>query len=106
MSSLLTSNYPPANVFISSISRGFGWKHLGGGRADERDTGMMELMSQEALRLGADRRREVALETMREVHAADSVRRTTGAAIVALGQRVTGEIAGRKEQLRTTGDCA
>ena len=77
-----------------------------GGRADERDREMMELMSQEALRLGADRRREVALETMREVRAADSVRSAAGAAIVAIGQRVTGEIAGRKEQLRPTGDCA
>jgi hypothetical protein len=76
-----------------------------GGRAEERKPEMMELMSQEALRLGAERRREVALETMRDVHDAESVRHTTGAAIVAIGQRVSGEFAGGNKELRATADC-
>jgi hypothetical protein len=63
---------------------------------------MMELMSQEALRLGAERRREMGLATMRDVHRAASVRRVTGAALVALGHRVAGEIAGADTALRPT----
>ena len=66
---------------------------------------MMELMSQEALRLGAERRREVALSTMREARAADSMRRTSSAAIVAIGQRVAGEIANSNMALRPESDC-
>jgi hypothetical protein len=66
---------------------------------------MMELMSQEALRLGAERRREVAVATMRDVRASEGMRRAAGSAIVALGQRVTGELAGNGTALRPTGDC-
>ena len=66
---------------------------------------MMELMSHEALRLGAERRREVALATMRDVRAAEGVRRATGTAIVALGQRVTGELRSGNASLRPTSDC-
>ena len=74
-------------------------------RAVERVKAMMELMSQEALRLGVERRREVALETMRDAHAAEGVRRATGTAIVALGQRVAGELASTNRALRPTSDC-
>ena len=66
---------------------------------------MMELMSQEALRLGAERRREVALATMRDARAAEGVRRATGTAIVALGQRVAGELTSGNASLRPTSDC-
>ena len=66
---------------------------------------MMELMSQEALRLGAERRREVALATMRDVRASEGVRRATGAAIVAVGQRVAGELSTSNGALRPTSDC-
>jgi hypothetical protein len=53
---------------------------------------MLELMSQEALRLGAERRREVALETMRDARRAESLRHATGVALVAMGRRVAGEL--------------
>ena len=66
---------------------------------------MLELMSQEALRLGVERRREVALDTMRGVRAAEGVRHATGTAIVALGQRVAGDLATGNRTLRTTSDC-
>jgi hypothetical protein len=52
---------------------------------------MMELMSTEALAVGAARRREVALDTMREVKAAAGVRNAAALAIVAIGQRLTRE---------------
>ena len=63
---------------------------------------MMELMSQEALRLGAERRQEVALSTMRDVRASEGMRRAAGAALVALGQRIAGEIATSKRELKPT----
>ena len=66
---------------------------------------MLELMSQEALRLGAQRRREVALSTMRDARASDGARHAAGAAIVAIGQRVAGEIASGNKTLRATSDC-
>lgn len=66
---------------------------------------MMELMSQEALRLGAQRRREVALETMRDARAAESFRHAAGIAIIAVGQRVAGGITSGSASLRPTSDC-
>ena len=66
---------------------------------------MLELMSQEALRLGVERRREVAMDMMRDVRAAEGVRHATGTALVALGQRVAGEIATGNRTLRPTSDC-
>ena len=53
---------------------------------------MMELMSQEALRLGADRRREVALATKRDMRAAEGVRHVAGGALVALVERIAGDM--------------
>jgi hypothetical protein len=70
---------------------------------------MLELMSQEALRLGAERRQEVARETMRDSRHAEGFRHATGVALVAMGHRVAGEIAGDSSaamtKLQTTGDC-
>ena len=66
---------------------------------------MMELMSQEALRLGAERRREVALETMRDARVAEGLRHATGVAIVANGERVSGEVSSGNKSLRPAADC-
>ena len=76
---------------------------------------MLELMSQEALRVGAERRREVALDTMRASRQSDGLRRAAGVAIVALGERLAsaGEarpqlavVAGTTATATATGDCA
>ncbi len=71
---------------------------------------MMELMSTDALAVGAARRREVALETMREVKAAAGVRNAAALAIVAIGQRLTREEqarerAGAEANLQPCVDC-
>jgi hypothetical protein len=52
---------------------------------------MLELMSMEALRVGAERRREVLAETMRDVHASAGLRHAAGLVLVAVGERITGE---------------
>ena len=71
---------------------------------------MLELMSTEALSVGAERRREVALETMRDVKAASGVRNTAALAIVAIGHRLTaGEssraVANGQAKLEPCVDC-
>lgn len=68
---------------------------------------MFELMNQQALSVGASRRRELAVETMREMRhrGADGVRRTVGLALVAVGQRVGGE-APAALAVQQSGDCA
>jgi len=76
---------------------------------------VLELMNIEALKVGEARRREVALETMRDVHAAADhhYREATGNAIVALGQRLAGGFAApqpkspaAEPKLQTSvGDC-
>ena len=70
---------------------------------------MMELMSTEALRVGADRRREVLEQTMREAKASDGVRHTAGVALVAVGRRISGEVPEPQPQwspaMKPVGDC-
>jgi len=68
---------------------------------------MFEMMNQQALAVGANRRRELAIETMRDARhpGADGVRRAVGLGLVAVGQRLGGEVpAGLSAQ--QTGDCA
>lgn len=67
---------------------------------------MFELMSQQALSVGAQRRREVAVETMRDGRSTNGgARQALGIALVTIGQRVAGEMpAGQASQ--PDGDCA
>ena len=67
---------------------------------------MFELMNQQALSVGARRRRELAVETMRDARTPNGgARQAVGLALVAMGQRVAGEMpAGRAAQ--PEGDCA
>jgi len=67
---------------------------------------MFELMSQQALSVGAQRRHEVAAETMRDARqSGGGPRQALGIALVAIGQRVAGEMpAGQATQ--ADGDCA
>jgi len=67
---------------------------------------MFEMMNQQALSVGAARRHEVAVETMRDVRLSDGgARQALGLALVSIGQRVAGEMpAGRPAQ--ADGDCA
>jgi hypothetical protein len=78
---------------------------------------MLELMSQEALRLGSERRQEVARETIRDARRAETLRHATGVALVAMGHRVAGNAptpsrsvaivasSAKAPKLQTTGDC-
>ena len=67
---------------------------------------MFEMMNQQALSVGADRRRELALETMRDSRqGSGGTRQAVGLALVSFGQRVSGEMpAGNSPQVE--GDCA
>jgi hypothetical protein len=71
---------------------------------------MLELMSTEALSVGTARRREVALETMRDVKAAAAVRNAAALAIVAIGHRLTADeptrpVASGQAKLEPCVDC-
>jgi len=52
---------------------------------------MMELMNDEAISVGAERRREVLANTMKSARGS-SVRRAAGAALMAIGRRVAGDV--------------
>jgi len=68
---------------------------------------MFELMNQQALAVGAGRRREVAVETMRNARLSNgSARHAVGFAIVSIGQRVAGEMPGPQAAAQPDGDCA
>jgi hypothetical protein len=66
---------------------------------------MLELTSMEALRVNAERRREVLEQTMRDVKASDGWRHAAGVALVAAGQRIYGEMPEPQPQLKPAGDC-
>ena len=67
---------------------------------------MFELMSQQALSVGAERRREVAVETMRDARLSNgAARQVVGLALVTVGQRVAGEMPAGRAAL-PDGDCA
>lgn len=58
---------------------------------------MFEMMSQQALSVGAARRRELAIETMRDARQADrDTHHTVGVALVGFGQRVAGEMPAKR----------
>ena len=65
---------------------------------------MFEMMNQQSLSVGAGRRREVALETMREAHVPRDTRHAVGLALVSFGQGVGGEMPTSGNQ-RAEGDC-
>jgi hypothetical protein len=66
---------------------------------------MFEMMNQQALSVGAGRRQELAIETMRDARRADgAARHAVGHALVAIGQRVAGEMPARRAARE--GDCA
>jgi hypothetical protein len=53
---------------------------------------MFELMNQRALEIGEERRREVALETMRAAQRpGGQLRHATGTAVMAVGRRIYGD---------------
>lgn len=71
---------------------------------------MFELMTQRALEIGEQRRREVTLNTMREARRpGGQLRHATGTAVMAVGRRIYGEPptgsdrAGRSERRREAG---
>jgi hypothetical protein len=67
---------------------------------------MMELMSQVALEAGAERRREVAQETMRAARAADGgFRHVAGVAVIGIGRRIAGEMPATSRRMQASGDC-
>ena len=62
-----------------------------GRQGEERP--MFEIMSQQALSVGAARRHEVAVETMRDARLSNGgARQALGLALVAIGERVAGEL--------------
>lgn len=67
---------------------------------------MFEMMNQQALAVGAGRRREVAIETMREARfSRGAVRHAVGVALVGVGQRVAGEMPAPRAAVQPDGDC-
>lgn len=67
---------------------------------------MFEMMNQQALSIGADRRRELAVETMRDARLANGgTRQALGLALVSFGQRVSGEMPASAHS-QVEGDCA
>ena len=67
---------------------------------------MFEMMNQQALSIGAARRRELAVETMRDSRqASGGTRQAVGLAVVSFGQRVSGEMPAGNGP-RVEGDCA
>jgi hypothetical protein len=66
---------------------------------------MFEMMNQQALSVGAGRRREVAIETMRDARLSNgSARHAVGLALVGFGQRIAGEMPAPRAS-RPNGDC-
>ena len=68
---------------------------------------MFEMMNQQALSVGAGRRREVALETMREARLSNgTARHAVGIALVNVGRRLEGEMPAPRAASQPEGDCA
>ena len=65
---------------------------------------MFELMNQRALEVGAARRREVALETMRRAPVADGLRHAAGVAMITVGRRIAGEMPATSRQMLSTSE--
>ena len=68
---------------------------------------MFEMMNQQALAVGAGRRLEVAIETMREAHLSNgAARHAVGRALVGIGQRVAGEMPAPRAATAPDADCS
>jgi len=66
---------------------------------------MFEMMNQQALTVGAERRQELAIETMRDARRANgNARQAAGRAGVGIGQRFAGEMPA-KRAAQPEGDC-
>ena len=58
---------------------------------------MFEMMNQQALTVGAERRQELAIETMHDARRANgSARQAAGRALVGIGQRFGGEMPAKR----------
>jgi hypothetical protein len=67
---------------------------------------MFEMMNQQALSVGAERRRELAVETMHDARLANgTARQALGLARVSFGQRVSGQMPASNAS-QVEGDCA
>ena len=67
---------------------------------------MMELMSMVALEVGAERRREVAIASMRAARGGERrVRQAIGTALVAVGQRIAADRPQASPRMQPSGDC-
>jgi hypothetical protein len=68
---------------------------------------MFEMMNQQALAVGAGRRREVAVETMREARLSNgAARHALGLGLVGIGQWVAGEMPAPQAATQPDGDCS
>lgn len=67
---------------------------------------MFEMMNQQALAVGAGRRREVAIEMMRDVRIANgAARHAVGVALVGVGRWMAGEMPAPQAAAQPDGDC-
>ena len=67
---------------------------------------MFEMMNQQALSVAAGRRREVAVETMREAHLSNgAARHAVGLALVGVGHWVAGEMPAPQAATQQDADC-
>ena len=67
---------------------------------------MFEMMNQQALSVGAGRRIELAVETMRDARLSNgAARHAVGRALVSVGLRVAGEMPAQRRS-QPEGDCA
>jgi len=72
----------------------------------ERGSEMLELMNPSALAVGEERRRELALHSMRTINSERlGLRQAAGIAVVGFGRRLAGVRPAAAPGLKTTGDC-
>jgi hypothetical protein len=106
MSSLLTSNYLVGTLREVLRSRVSDWNNNWADDRQVEEEPMFEMMNQQALSVGADRRHELAAETMRDVHSSNgAARQTLGFALVSVGQRLAGEMPAPRAAAQRDADC-
>jgi hypothetical protein len=82
------------------------WNYSTAAGRQVEDGSMFELMNQQALAVGAGRRREVAIETMREARLSNgAARHAVGLVLVGIGQRVAGEMPAPQAAVQQDADC-
>jgi hypothetical protein len=87
-------------------SRVSDWNYSTADGRQVEDRSMFELMNQQALAVGAGRRREVAVETMREARlSSGAARHAVGLALVGVGQWVAGEMPAAQVATQPDADC-